>query len=45
MRKLTDKQKYRIHLLWQEKRKSDPDMPHPGRHFVRIMEHVAENEK
>ncbi len=45
MRKLTDKQKYRIHILWQEKRKADPNMPNAGRHFTRIMEYVAKNEK
>jgi hypothetical protein len=42
-KKLTGNQKYRIHRLWQEKRKSDPNMPNPGHSFVRIMEHVAEN--
>ncbi len=45
MRKLTDKQKHRIHILWQEKRKADPAMPNAGRHFTRIMEYVAKNEK
>ena len=43
-KKLTGNQKYRIHILWQEKRKSDPDMPNAGRSFVKIMEHVAKNE-
>ena len=42
---LTDKQKHRIHILWQEKRKADPEMPDAGQHFVRIMEYVANNEK
>ena len=44
-KKLTEKQKHRIHVLWQEKRKSDPDMPNAGQHFVRIMEYVAKNGK
>ena len=42
---LTDKQKHRINILWQEKRKADTDMPNAGHHFVRIMEYVAKNEK
>ncbi len=45
MKTLTNNQKHRIHILWQEKRKSDPDMPNAGRHFARIMEYVAKNEK
>ena len=44
-KKLTEKQKHRIHLLWQEKRKADTDIPNAGQHFVRIMEYVAKNEK
>jgi hypothetical protein len=45
MKKLTGQQKHRINILWQEKRRSDPDMPNAGQHFVRILEHVAKNEK
>ncbi len=44
-KKLTEKQKHRIHILWQEKRKADPEMPNGGQHFVRIMEYVRHNEK
>ncbi len=44
-KKLTEKQKHRIHILWQEKRKADTDIPNAGQHFVRIMEYVAKNEK
>ena len=44
-KKLTEKQKHRIHILWQEKRKADPEMPNGGQHFVRIMEYVRLNEK
>ena len=44
-KKLTEKQKHRIHLLWQEKRKADTDIPNAGQHFVRIMEYIAKNEK
>ena len=43
--KLTDKQKYRIHVLWQEKRKADPEMPNVGHHFARIVEYVFNNVK
>jgi len=43
--KLTDKQKHRIHVLWQEKRKADPEMPHRGHHFARIVEYVFNNFK
>ena len=42
---LTEKQKHRIHILWQEKRKADPEMPQAGQHFVRIMEYVKHNVK
>ena len=45
MKNLTDQQKHRIHILWQEKRKADPDMPNAGQSFVRIMEYVRYNEK
>ncbi|MDA9961246.1 carboxypeptidase regulatory-like domain-containing protein [Opitutales bacterium] len=45
MKNLTNQQKHRIHILWQELRKSDPDMPNAGQSFVRIMEYVAKNEK
>ena len=45
MKTLTNNQKHRINILWQEKRRADPDMPMPGHFFVRIMEHVAKNEK
>ena len=41
-KKLTEKQKHRIHLLWQEKRKADTDIPNAGQHFVRIMEYVGQ---
>ena len=44
-KKLTENQKHRIHILWQEKRKADPEMPSAGQHFVRIMQYVANNEK
>ena len=44
-KKLTEKQKHRIHILWQEKRKADTDIPNAGQHFVRIMEYIAKNEK
>ena len=42
---LTDKQKHRIHILWQEKRKADPEMPNAGQQFVRIMDYVKQNVK
>ena len=42
---LTEKQKHRIHILWQEQRKADPEMPNAGQYFVRIMVYVAKNVK
>ena len=45
MKNLTNQQKHRIHILWQELRKSDPDMPNAGQSFVRIMEYVFNNVK
>ncbi|MCH8047804.1 MAG: sulfatase-like hydrolase/transferase [Planctomycetes bacterium] len=42
---LSPRQRARIGRLWAEKRKADPDMPNAGHSFVKIMEHVAENEK
>ena len=44
-KKLTEKQKHRIHILWQEQRKADPEMPNAGQYFVRIMVYVAKNVK
>ena len=42
---LSDEQRARIGRLWKEKLKIDPDMPNRGASFVKIMEHVARNEK
>jgi hypothetical protein len=44
-KKLTENQKYRIHVLWQEKCKADPEMPDRGHHFARIVEYVFNNVK
>ena len=41
---MTDRQRGRVGQLWKEQQAVDPNMSNRGASFVRIMEHVAENE-
>ncbi len=45
MSKMSSQQKARVGQLWGEKTRADPKMSNRGASFVKIMEHVAENEK
>jgi len=42
---LPDEQRGRLHQLWQEKQRIDPNMPNRGASFVKIMTYVANGEK
>ena len=42
---LTNEQRGRLHQLWQEKQRIDPNMPNRGASFVKIMTYVANGEK
>lgn len=41
---MSDRQRGRVGQMWKEKQAVDPRMSNRGASFVRIMEHVAENE-
>jgi hypothetical protein len=42
---MTPRQRERLGRLWQERRKFDKNMRNAGHSFVKILEHVANNEK
>ena len=42
---MSDRQKGMVGQMWKQKTAVEPNMPNRGASFVRIMEHVAENEK
>ena len=44
MASMSDQQRGRVGQLWKEQQAVDPNMSNRGAFFVRIMEHVAENE-
>lgn len=44
MSKMSSQQKGRVGQLWAEKLRADPKMSNRGASFVKIMEHVVENE-
>ncbi len=45
MKGLSEKQRGRVGLLWKEQRKAYPKMRNGGASFVKILEHVAQNER
>lgn len=44
MAAMSERQRGRVGQLWKEKQATDPGMPNRGASFVRIMNHVEENE-